>query len=86
MYTCKLKKMLINFYKKITPTMRYRNRLIIFKNKYIKKNNNTNIVLSKAGRGLQGKQTVYTRKHSIKQKSCSFNFKNIFSSKYCYIR
>lgn len=66
--------------------MRYRNRLLIFKNKYLKKNKLINIVLSKSGRNFTGKQTIYTKKNKKKIKTQIFNFYSLLTNRFFFLK
>jgi len=78
--------MIINFYKKITPTMRFRNRLVIFKNKNLHRKKCIKIILSKSGRNNTGSQTVYNKKFKIKTKNPIFSFLTPFLVQVFYLK
>ena len=78
--------MIINFYKKKTSTMRYRNRLVVFKNKYDTGVDYVKTSLSKSGRNISGKQTIYNKKHKIKTKTPVFNFMYPFKSRFFFLK
>lgn len=78
--------MILNFYRKVTSTMRYRTKLLIFKNKYNKNKKYIKTFLSKAGRNFSGKLTIYNRKFKTKVKSPMFNFLLPFYSKFFFLR
>ena len=66
--------------------MRYRTRLLIFKNKYNKNRRHIKVTLSKSGRNLTGKQTVFNRKFRVKTKTPVFNFKVPFMSRFFFLK
>lgn len=66
--------------------MRYRNRFILFKNKYTNYKTVINTVLSKAGRNNTGTQTIYNRKFRVKAKSPVFNFYSMFTNRFFYLK
>lgn len=66
--------------------MRYRNRLVIFKNKYNNTKKYIKTVLSKSGRNSTGTQTLYNKKHKTKTKNCIFNFYYLFKLRYFFLK
>ncbi len=78
--------MIINFFKKITSTMRYRNRLLVFSNKFNKNSKYMVVTRSKSGRNNTGTQTIYNKKNKIRVKTPVFNFRVPFLSKFFYLK
>ena len=77
--------MIIKFYKKITSTMRNRNKLLNFKKKYIS-NIYYKTIHSKSGRNKTGKQTIYTKKNKIKKKSPIYFINFLYNLKFFYLK
>jgi hypothetical protein len=65
--------------------MRYRNKILFFKNKFISKKF-IKISLSKSGRNKGGTITVYTKKHKNKTKSPIFLTTTLFNLKFFYLK
>lgn len=66
--------------------MRYRNRLLIFKNKYSANKKITKITLSNAGRNFLGKCTLYNKNFRIKKRTPLFNFYYLFKNRFFFLK
>lgn len=66
--------------------MRYRNRLLIFKNKYNTNKKYIKISTSKAGRNSTGQIVLYNRKFRIKTKTPIYNFYYLFKNRFFFLK
>ena len=66
--------------------MRYRNRLLVFKNKFSANKKLVKVTLSKAGRNFSGKCTLYNKKFIIKKKTPLFNFYYLFRNRFFFLK
>lgn len=74
------------FYKKITPTTRYRTKLISFKNKFNKNNKYSIYSYSKSGRNITGIITARSKLHKNKYTNFVHKYDAPFILKFFFLR